>query len=258
MLLFHWLMFSYLFYSMARTKVTPKMMKGVGRGGFSIPERQGELGWRRDRGPFPSTPPIPSQEALTHERGGEEADGGGREVGGGSKRAGGCGKVSVVIANPTVGPDGCRGGAICFGSGGASQEEALTYHGKQSPPELIPPGWKGQEDQEVPAWHSCSLRDLAVPKEHWAPCWETPLLMISPQDSPRSWQVWLVLPREHHHMPAGSCRSTHGWSHGRCQPLCHTCKKGDNYAQRHSVSPLHLGTASKILKAPPNRQICWL
>ena len=36
---------------------------------------------------------------------------------------------------------------------------------------------------------------------------------------------------------------------GRCQPLCHTCKKGDKYAQGHSVSLLHLGRASKILKS---------
>ena len=51
-------------------------MKGVGRGGFSTPERQGELWQRRDGGPLPSTLPIPSQEALTHKRGGEEVDGG--------------------------------------------------------------------------------------------------------------------------------------------------------------------------------------
>ena len=50
-------------------------------------------------------------------------------------------------------------------------------------------------------------------------------------------------------MPAGSCRSILGQSHGRCQPLCHTCKMGNNYAQRYSVSPLHLGRASPILKS---------
>ena len=50
-------------------------------------------------------------------------------------------------------------------------------------------------------------------------------------------------------MPAGSCRSICGQSHGRCQPLCHTHKKGNSYAQRHSVSPLYLVRASKILKS---------
>ena len=83
--------------------------------------------------------------------------------------AGGCGNVAIIIANPTVGPDGCGGWAICFGQGGASQEEALTYCQRQSPLEGIPPCWESKEDQEVPAWHSCSLRDLAVPKEHGAP-----------------------------------------------------------------------------------------
>ena len=76
-----------------------------------------------------------------------------------------------------------------------------------------------------------------------------PLLVVSLQGSPWSRQIWLELPREHHHMPAGSCRSIYGWSHGRCQPLCHTCSKGNNYAQRYSVSPLHLGRASTILKS---------
>ena len=46
--------------------------------------------------------------------------------------AGGCGKVPIIIANPTVGQDGCRGWAICFG-GGASQEEALTNVGGKAP-----------------------------------------------------------------------------------------------------------------------------
>ena len=41
--------------------------------------------------------------------------------------------------------------------------------GGKGPQEGIPQGRKSKEDQEVPAWHSCSLRDLAVPKEHQAP-----------------------------------------------------------------------------------------
>ena len=50
-------------------------------------------------------------------------------------------------------------------------------------------------------------------------------------------------------MPAGSCRSILGQSHGRHQPQHHTCKMGDNYAQRYSVIPLHLGRASPVLKS---------
>ena len=44
-----------------------------------------------------------------------------------------------------------------------------------------------------------------------------------------------ALPGECHYMLAGSCRGIFGCSHGRHQPLCHTCKKGNNYAQGHSV-----------------------
>ena len=88
---------------------------------------------------FSSALSIPSQKALTHEGGGEEV-GQGRKVGRGGKMAGGCGKVTVIIANLSVGPGGCRDWAICF-RGGASQEEALTYHGRQSHRERIPSGW---------------------------------------------------------------------------------------------------------------------
>ena len=79
--------------------------------------------------------------------------------------AGGGGKIPIIIANPTVGPDGCGGQAICFG-GGASEEEAPPYCGRQSPPEGVPQGQKSKEAQEVLAWHSCSLGDPAVPEEH--------------------------------------------------------------------------------------------
>ena len=50
-------------------------------------------------------------------------------------------------------------------------------------------------------------------------------------------------------MPAGGCRSIFGVSHGRCQPLCHTCKKGDNYAQDIQLACLHLRRASTLLKS---------
>ena len=50
-------------------------------------------------------------------------------------------------------------------------------------------------------------------------------------------------------MPAGSCRSIFGVSFGRHQPMHHPCEKGNNYAQGHSVSPLHLRRASMNLKS---------
>ena len=36
----------------------------------------------------------------------------------------------------------------------------------QGPTEGVPKGREGKEDQEVPAWHSCPLRDLVVSEEH--------------------------------------------------------------------------------------------
>ena len=59
----------------------------------------------------------------------------------------------------------------------------------------------------------------------------------------------LCFPREHYNMPAGSYRGIYSQSHGRCQPLHHPCEKGNNYAQRHSISLLHLGRASTIISS---------
>ena len=62
-------------------------------------------------------------------------------MGGGGKMAEGCWEVTVIIADLTVGSDGCRSQAIYIGSARASQKEALSYHGRQSHPERVPPGW---------------------------------------------------------------------------------------------------------------------
>ena len=65
------------------------------------------------------------------------------------REAGRGGEVTGVITNLTVGPDGSGGWAIHVGWGGASQKEALTYHGRQGPPRGIPEGWKGEEAPKV-------------------------------------------------------------------------------------------------------------
>ena len=48
----------------------------------------------------------------------------------------------------------------------SQQQGSSAYHGRQSPLEGVPHSRKGQEAQEVRAWHSCPPRDLAVSKEH--------------------------------------------------------------------------------------------
>ena len=88
-----------------------------------------------------------------------------------------------------------------------------------------------------------------VPKEHRAPYLETPLLAVNLQDSPWRGQIWPAFPGEHYHMPAGGCRGIYSQSHGRCQPLHNSCKKGDSYAQGYSVSLSHLGRTSEVLNS---------
>ena len=73
--------------------------------------------------------------------------------------AGGGGTITVIIANPTVGPDGCRGWAICL-RGGACPKEALPYHWGQGPTERVPEGRAGKEAQEVPRPGTVALCEI--------------------------------------------------------------------------------------------------
>ena len=75
--------------------------------------------------------------------------------------------------------------------------------------------------------------------------------MVRQQDSPWSRQIWSVLPGACHNMPAGSI---FGRPHRRSQPLCHSCKKGDNYVQRHSVNLTHVESICSIDILP---EICF-
>ena len=59
-------------------------------------------------------------------------------------------------------------------------------------------------------------------------------------------------------MLAGSCRGILGRPHGRCQPLHHTCKTGDNYAQGYSSSPVHLWRAYALVKSSPKSVLVFL
>ena len=99
-----------------------------------------------------------------------------------SRAVGGGGEVTAVVAHLAVGPDGCRGWMPSnLGRAGRSQliRSSMPYHGRQSPLEGVLTGWQSEETQEVLAWDSCPLQDLAVPKEQRAPDSETPFLMAS-------------------------------------------------------------------------------
>ena len=90
-------------------------------------------GGEAEKALVPSAPPTPAKEAPHKQK----------ILCAGSQRQSSLRgrEVTFIIANLTVGPDGCGGWAIYVGWGGASQEEAPTNCGRQSPPEGIPPGW---------------------------------------------------------------------------------------------------------------------
>ena len=77
----------------------------------------------RRRGPHHQCTPISSSRNPSRSWGNYEENCKGR----------GCGEVTIIVANPTVSPDGCRGQAIYIGCGGASQEDTLTHCGRKSP-----------------------------------------------------------------------------------------------------------------------------
>ena len=145
---------------------------------------------------------------------------------------------SGVISNLTVGPDGCRDQAIHV----RQQEEALTYCGRQSPMEGIPPGW------EVLTRDSGSPWDLSIPKEHRPINIGTPFFTFSLWDSHWSKQVWSALPGACYFDSAGSCRGIFGLAPGRCQPLHNPHEMCNNYAQRHTINMTYPWRASLLLK----------
>ena len=49
--------------------------------------------------------------------------------------------VTTVVANPTAGPDGCRGWTMYVGWGGAGLKEAPSHCWRQGPQEGVLQGW---------------------------------------------------------------------------------------------------------------------
>ena len=234
----HWLTFLVYIPEWLEPKWHPRRVRrGIHK--YYAPGQQ-HMSWRMQRNPHHQCTPISSARDPSRYRGDHEA-----HCRGGTVRGGG--EVTCIIVNQTVGPDGCGSWAIYVGWGGASQEEGLTYCGRQDLPRRNSWRLAKSRNQEILAWNSCPLWDLVVPKKHRAPYLEIPLLAISLQDSPWSGKIWHVLPGAHYHMFAGSCRSIYSRPHGRCKPLHHTCKNGNNYGQGHSVSLMHPWRASLIL-----------
>ena len=159
------------FDSMARMKLTPK--KGKEERKVLQPKKDREELAARGRRPLspvhypsPARKPSPAREV---EKMLEEAERGVEEA----RWLEDVGRSPLSLPTQQLAQIAAEASPSGFG-GGASLAETLTYHGRQSPPEGISPGWKSKEDQEVPAWHSCSLGDMAVPKEHRAPYQEIP------------------------------------------------------------------------------------
>ena len=150
--------------------------------------------------------PSASRSGNSNPEGAGKMDWGGWEVGRG-------GEVTGVITNLTVGPDGCRCWAIYIRQGGASQEQALTYHGRQGPPDRIPQGWEGEEALKVLTGDSGSSQDPSLSEKYGPPYMQSPFFMSSLWDSPGSRKIQHVLPDMCH--IAGSCRSIFGWAPGR-------------------------------------------
>ena len=88
------------------------------------------------------------------------------------------GEVTGVVTNLTVGPDGCGDWAIHVGQGGASQKEALTYHGRQGALEGIPEDYKCEEAQKYQPGTVALCKICQFQKSTKLLIWKMPFLWL--------------------------------------------------------------------------------
>ena len=166
---------------MARTKGNPK----EGRQGWQNPnfkDKDGGAYWGKERRPSSSVhPPSPAQEAPP------EAGEIMRIVE--AEQLEGVVEVAIIIANLTVGPDGCRGQAIYVGWGGASQEAAPTYCGRQNPQKEFLKTGKVKKTLKYQLGTVALCKFWQLQKSTELLIWKLPFLQLVWQDSPRSGQI---------------------------------------------------------------------
>ena len=204
--------------------------------------------------PFSHALPIPSQGALTHERG-READGGGREASGGSKEAGKCGQVTIIITTQQLAQMAAEARPSMLGQEGPVRRKLQpTIRGKAPQKEFLQAG------------------KVKKTRKYWpgtVVLWEIQQFQMSTKllirKLPFSWLVHKIALEVgnydlHFQGSAIIClqEAAEAYLVGLMEDATSVpyTLRGNNYAQRHSVSPLHPGRASAVLKAPPNRQIC--
>ena len=210
---------------------------------------------RREETPPPVHYPSPAKRSSPMREVVQMLEGDGK-VGWGGWTAGGGGAITIVITNPTVGPDSCEGQAICLGVGAAWRKLHPTIGGKAPWKELLKAGKVKKTRKYRPS--------TVAPCEIWQYQKSTELLI---RKLPFSWLVHEIAKevgkRDLHFqgVPSYACRRLQRHfcvSFGRCQPMHHSCKKGNYYAQGYSVGPPHSRRVSMNPKSSPNRQICCL
>ena len=148
---------------MARTKLTPKKER-EGRRVLRTKEDCEKIAKKGRRPPSPVHHPSPARKpspAREVEKTVEEAE---RQV----EEAR---QLEEVSQSPSSLPTQQLAQMAAEARPSASGEEPAKRKlcptmGGKAPPEGIPQGWESKEDQVVLAWHSCSSRDLVVPKEY--------------------------------------------------------------------------------------------
>ena len=99
------------------------------------------------------------------------------------------GEVTIVIAHPTVGPDGLEARPSKLGGEDPVCKKLQPTMGGKTPWKEFLQAGKVKKPRRYWPGTVALPNDLAVPKEHRAPYLETLLLVASPQDSPRSGQI---------------------------------------------------------------------
>ena len=172
------------------------------------------------------------------------------------EEAGGCGKVTIIVANPTVGPDGCRGKAIYVGSGGASQEEAPTNCGGKAPQkEFLQAG-------KVKKTRKCQPGTVAL-WEIWQFQKSIELLIRKLPFSQLVHEIALEVGKYDLHFLGSTTICLQEAAEAYVDGLMEDTNLCTMHAKRVRIMPKDIqlachiwGRASRVLKAPPNRQIC--
>ena len=221
MLLSYWLISFCSFYRMARTKVTPKKERGGDKWVLWPREARKEIAERGRRPPSPVHHPSPARKPSPmreEEKRLEEAERWVEEA----RWLEDVGRSPSLLPPWQLAQMAAEARPSAWGEEPVRRKLQPTMGGKAPWKEFLQAGKVKKTRKYWP--HTAALQGIQqFQKSTELLIRKLPFSGLVHEIAREVGKYGLVLPGEHHYMPAGSCRGICGWSHGRCQPLHHTC-----------------------------------